>query len=448
LASPNSSADDTEKRTPSEKGPGSDKSRMDSKSGSKKKIANTQSFSDIESESENRVDFQNRLWRFLFSNISRAVDELYNLCEDEENRDKCHESIEYFEKCKHDFDKLIERIEHQKQFESDPSGAKGGISWEIRKPSGSGKRLKVAKIIYTCLFVFNEYLFDIQNAALTVDDDDCAASSTPTRHPPLASSPPRSAKSIRTEFVTKHDNKTGVSTPGVAKSSKLSASAAPFTPKSYPQGTASNLKTSDVLIAVPSSIPVVTSESKGEVGESDKPGECVQVEVESTSDGSAGEIDTLSLSVTADATERVQLESPTATSTHTPPGQATSNSYDKANSSSTVSVAVATSGVSNTDVAPASTAPQRATRPPSAWVNPIHIMAIDDTFKPTHHVASNRTASSKVKDHSISAGVGGARGKQKGSQQISAEEEFDEVSSSCLSVCCEYAGYMALKSGV
>lgn len=140
LTSPSGSLDEAEKRTHSEKG--FDKARGESRSRTKKKTSSYTS-SDIDSEGENREDFQIRLWRFLFSNISRAVDELYNLCEDEENRDKCEESVEYFEKCKHDFEKLIERIENQKQFESDPSGAKCSISWEIRKPSGNGKRHKV-----------------------------------------------------------------------------------------------------------------------------------------------------------------------------------------------------------------------------------------------------------------------------------------------------------------
>jgi hypothetical protein len=96
----------------------------------------TASASDTQSE-DSRTHFQSRLWRFLFSNITRAVDELYNLCEDENNREYCMEGIKMFDRCTNDFNKLIERMEDQKRFQE--GGQVGGVSWEVRKTS-SGKR--------------------------------------------------------------------------------------------------------------------------------------------------------------------------------------------------------------------------------------------------------------------------------------------------------------------
>lgn len=86
--------------------------------------------SDTYSEGTNRSHFQNRLWRVLFANITRAVDELYYLCEDENAKTKCSEAVELFERCKRDFEKLSERIDEQKRFEIDQAG---GVSWEVRK---------------------------------------------------------------------------------------------------------------------------------------------------------------------------------------------------------------------------------------------------------------------------------------------------------------------------
>ena len=98
--------------------------------------------SDTQSE-DSRSHFQSRLWRFLFSNITRAVDELYNLCEDENNREYCMEGIKMFDNCKNDFHKLIERMEDQKRFEE--GGQVGGVSWEVRK-SSSGKRRVLSSV--------------------------------------------------------------------------------------------------------------------------------------------------------------------------------------------------------------------------------------------------------------------------------------------------------------
>ena len=103
--------------------------------------------SDTQSE-DSRSHFQSRLWRFLFSNITRAVDELYNLCEDENNRDYCIEGIKMFDNCKKDFNKLIERMEDQKRFEE--GGQLGGISWEVRKTNKGKRRVLSVRPLVWC----------------------------------------------------------------------------------------------------------------------------------------------------------------------------------------------------------------------------------------------------------------------------------------------------------
>ena len=91
------------------------------------------SASDQNSESSrSRSNFQNRLWKFLFSNINRAVDELYYLIEEEDSISKCREGINLFIKCQNDFEKLISRIEDQRIF-VESGGSTGGVSWEVRK---------------------------------------------------------------------------------------------------------------------------------------------------------------------------------------------------------------------------------------------------------------------------------------------------------------------------
>ena len=68
------------------------------------------------------------------ANISRSVDELYYLCEDERDEQKCREIISFLERAGYDFDKLIERIGEQRKFESSKTS---GVSWEVRKPTST-----------------------------------------------------------------------------------------------------------------------------------------------------------------------------------------------------------------------------------------------------------------------------------------------------------------------
>ena len=108
--------------------------------------------SDSQSE-DSRSHFQNRLWRFLFSNITRAVDELYNLCEDENNREYTIEGIKMFDMCKNDFTKLIERMDDQKKFEE--GGLTGGVSWEVRKTNIGKRRVLSVRYMHVVSLCFS-----------------------------------------------------------------------------------------------------------------------------------------------------------------------------------------------------------------------------------------------------------------------------------------------------
>lgn len=80
------------------------------------------------------IDFQDRYWQMLYNNIEHAVDELYDLCEEEEDVNRCLEAINMFNQTTRDFTKLIEKIQAQRYYDiANPSA----LSWEIRKPRRS-----------------------------------------------------------------------------------------------------------------------------------------------------------------------------------------------------------------------------------------------------------------------------------------------------------------------
>eukprot|EP01036_Dinobryon_divergens_P028672 gene28672-37656_t len=84
-----------------------------------------------------KINLGNKLWRVLFSNVNRSVDELYDMCEEEEDEQRCKDAIDIMERSSRDFRKLIERIEEQKRFDASKGPLSGGISWEVRKPTNT-----------------------------------------------------------------------------------------------------------------------------------------------------------------------------------------------------------------------------------------------------------------------------------------------------------------------
>ncbi|KAJ1428247.1 hypothetical protein B484DRAFT_70042 [Ochromonadaceae sp. CCMP2298] len=88
---------------------------------------------DTSDEPGSRSSYGSKLWRILFANLIRSIDELYENCEEHEEMARCAEVVELLERSRRDFHKLIERIVEQGRFEM--GALPGGISWEVRMPS-------------------------------------------------------------------------------------------------------------------------------------------------------------------------------------------------------------------------------------------------------------------------------------------------------------------------
>ncbi|XP_077867715.1 S phase cyclin A-associated protein in the endoplasmic reticulum-like [Saccoglossus kowalevskii] len=88
-----------------------------------------------------KIDLRARYWAFLFDNLERAVDEIYQTCEVDESIVECKEVIMMLTNCTRDFDSLIERIRLQTAFEkADAENRPTSLAWEVRK-SSPGKSL-------------------------------------------------------------------------------------------------------------------------------------------------------------------------------------------------------------------------------------------------------------------------------------------------------------------
>eukprot|EP00038_Savillea_parva_P030913 m.81336 g.81336 ORF g.81336 m.81336 type:complete len:1305 (+) comp9405_c0_seq1:200-4114(+) len=80
---------------------------------------------------------QSQLWRYLLSSLIRATDEVYEICEAEENKLQCQEVITLMETALADFKELISRFELHSKFEQTAtSGSKPEpLAWSVRKIS-------------------------------------------------------------------------------------------------------------------------------------------------------------------------------------------------------------------------------------------------------------------------------------------------------------------------
>ncbi|KAL5005177.1 hypothetical protein ScPMuIL_018633 [Solemya velum] len=84
-----------------------------------------------------KPDLRARYWKFLFDNLQRAVDAIYETCEQDESVVECKEVIMMLERSTRDFQSLIERLHVLKAYDD---AAKDGdrptsIAWEVRKMS-------------------------------------------------------------------------------------------------------------------------------------------------------------------------------------------------------------------------------------------------------------------------------------------------------------------------
>ncbi|XP_012935798.1 S phase cyclin A-associated protein in the endoplasmic reticulum [Aplysia californica] len=82
-------------------------------------------------------DLRARYWKYMFDNFQRAVDSIYQTCEQDESVVECKEVIMMLEQSTKDFKALIERLIMLKAYED---SAKDGdrpaaVAWEVRKMS-------------------------------------------------------------------------------------------------------------------------------------------------------------------------------------------------------------------------------------------------------------------------------------------------------------------------
>lgn len=82
------------------------------------------------------TELQARYWAFLFGNLQRAVDGIYQTCEEDENISECKEVILVLENYTRDFHNLIEWFKVKWAYEnSSPPLRRTPLAWEVRKTS-------------------------------------------------------------------------------------------------------------------------------------------------------------------------------------------------------------------------------------------------------------------------------------------------------------------------
>lgn len=114
-----------------------------------------------------RDDLRARYWAFLFDNLHRAVDEIYQNCEKDESVVECKEAIMILDNYTREFNGLIEWLNLNKRLESTPPPQRPtSLAWEVRKSIPAGERL------FWNIF-FNQRNRIIRKESLTKDFESC-----------------------------------------------------------------------------------------------------------------------------------------------------------------------------------------------------------------------------------------------------------------------------------
>ncbi|XP_050432795.1 S phase cyclin A-associated protein in the endoplasmic reticulum [Adelges cooleyi] len=85
---------------------------------------------------DKRSELRNRSWTYLFDNLRRNIDEIYQICESDENVYECKEAIMVLQNYIHDFHSLVEWFRLKWEYEhTDPPQRPNFLAWEIRGAS-------------------------------------------------------------------------------------------------------------------------------------------------------------------------------------------------------------------------------------------------------------------------------------------------------------------------
>ncbi len=89
---------------------------------------------------DRRADAQARYWGYLFENLRRAVDDLYDTCEADDSAPAAKEVVLVLENYVRDFKNLVGWFQLKRDYESTPPPQRpNSLTWEVRKTSPAAK---------------------------------------------------------------------------------------------------------------------------------------------------------------------------------------------------------------------------------------------------------------------------------------------------------------------